>query len=196
MMRFRAFRPLSILALFALAACVTAGPQPSYPEITFSHLPPIKLNVAKIVYNPRYQPPIDSPNIGHEFPTPPVKAAERWIADRLVAVGTVGHAKIVIRQATGTETKLAVKKGLTGALTTDQAWRYDARIEMAIKAVDPNRKITAQASTTAQQSRTMPEDASLSDREDVWFALTETVMRKFDTAFEAQIRKDLTKFIK
>ncbi len=42
----------------------------------------------------------------------------------------------------------------------------------------------------------MPEDANLPEREDLWFALTEMVMRKFNTAFEAQIRKDLTKFIK
>jgi hypothetical protein len=195
-MRLRALRTVFILSLFTLAACVTTGPQPSYPEITFAHLAPIKLDVAEIVYAPRYQPPIAAPNIGHEFPTPPAKAAERWIADRLVAVGTSGQAIVVIRQATGTETKLKVKKGITGAFTTDQAWRYDVGVEIVINAVSLNRKINAEASTAAQQSRTMPEDASLSEREDVWFALTENVMRKFDTNFEAQIRKDLAKFIK
>ena len=195
-MRLNSFRTACVVALFTLTACVTAGPQPSYPEITFSHLPHIELKVAEIVYEPRYQPPIAAPNIGHEFPTPPAKAVECWISDRLKAVGTVGQAKIVIRRATGTETKLKVTKGLTGAFITDQAWRYDAHVEVAIEAVDPNRKITAQASAAAQQSRTMPEDASLSEREDIWFALTETVMRKFDTAFEAQIRKDLAKLIK
>jgi hypothetical protein len=190
------YRITHILALLTLTACVDAGPQATYPEITFSHLPPIRLDVAKIIYEKRYQPPIAAPNIGHEFPTPPVNAVERWIADRLVAIGTVGHAKVIVRRATGTETKLKVKKGLTGAFTNDQAWRYDAHVEVAIKAVDPNRKITAQSSAVAQQSRTMPEDANLPEREDLWFALTEMVMRKFNTAFEAQIRKDLTKFIK
>ena len=122
-MRLNSFRTACVVALFTLTACVTAGPQPSYPEITFSHLPHIELKVAEIVYEPRYQPPIAAPNIGHEFPTPPAKAVERWISDRLKAVGTVGQAKIVIRRATGTETKLKVTKGLTGAFTTDQAWR-------------------------------------------------------------------------
>lgn len=195
-MRFKSLYTACFLSLLTLAACVTSGPQPSYPEITFAHLQPLKLDVAEIVYAPRYQPPIAAPNIGHEFPTPPVKAAERWIKDRLVAVGTAGQAKVIIRQATGTETKLQVKKGLTGAFTTDQAWRYDAHVEIVVEAVDPNRKITAQAGTVAQQSRTVPEDASLKEREDVWFALTENLMRTFDTAFEAQIRKDLGKFIK
>ena len=185
-----------IIAMLALTACVTAGPQPSYPEITFTHLQPIKLNVAAITYEPRYRQPIAAPNIGHEFPTPPAQAVERWIADRLTAVGTVGQANILVHRATATETKLQVKKGLSGAFSVDQAWRYDVHVEVSIKATDPNRKITAQARVIAKQSRTMPEDASLSEREDIWFALTEMVMRKFNTAFEDQIRKDLTKFIK
>lgn len=188
-------RTICILAMFGLTGCVTAGPQASYPEITFTHLQPIKLNVADIIYEPRYQQPIAAPNIGHEFPTPPVKAVERWIADRLRAVGTVGQAKIVVHRATATETKLQVKKGITGAFTTDQDWRYDVHVQVSIRAVDPNRKMTGQASVVAQQSRTMPEDASLSEREDIWFTLTETVIRKFNKAFEAQIRKDLAKFI-
>ena len=185
-----------IIAMFALTACVTAGPQPSYPEITFTHLQPIKLNVAAITYEPRYRQPIAAPNIGHEFPTPPAQAVERWIADRLTAVGTVGQANIIVHRATATETKLQVKKGLSGAFSTDQAWRYDVHVEVSIKATDPNRKITAQARVIAKQSRTLPEDASLSEREDLWFALTEAVIRKFNTAFEAQIRKDLAKLLK
>lgn len=195
-MRLKALRTTCFLALLTIAGCVTTAPEPAYPEITFAHLEPLKLDVAEIVYAPRYQPPIASPNIGHEFPTPPAKAAERWIKDRLIAVGTVGQAKVIIQRATGTENKLPIKKGLTGAFTTDQAWRYDAHVEIVIKAVDPNRKITAEARTVAKQSRTVPEDASLKEREDVWFALTENVMRNFDTAFEAQIRKDLGKFLR
>ena len=102
----------------------------------------------------------------------------------------------MIRQATATETRLSVQKGIKGAFTTDQAWRYDARIEIVIEAVDANRKLVAAAGAIAQQSRTVPEDASLSEREDVWFALTEKLMAEFDQTFEAQIRKDLVKFIR
>lgn len=195
-MRLRGFRTVWLLALFVVTACATSAPPQRFPEITFSHLPKIELDVAEIVYAPRYQPPIAAPNIGHEFPVPPAAAAERWIADRLVAVGRVGQAKLTVRDATATETKLKVKSGLTGAFTTDQAWRYDARIEMAIEAVNPNLKLRAQASTAATQGRTVPEDATLSEREEVWFEITETVMRQFDEAFEARIRKDLAKFIR
>ena len=184
------------LAFFTLAACATDVAPTGFPEITFTHLPAIKLDVAEIVYAPRYQPPVTEPNIGHEFPTPPAVAAERWIADRLVAVGNSGQAKVTIRQAAATETKLDIKKGFTGAFTTDQAWRYDTQVEVVIEAVNLNRKLQAQASAKAQEGRTVPEDATLLERETVWFSLTETLMRTFDQTFEAQIRKDLAKFVK
>lgn len=180
----------------AVAGCASNAPPPRYPDITFSHLQPIRLDVAEIVYAPRYQAPVGHPNVGHEFPVPPARAAEQWIGDRLVAAGTHGQARVTIRRAAATETKLKVKEGLKGAFTTDQAWRYDAYIDVAIDAVDPNRGLKAQATTNAHRSRTVPEDASLSEREDVWFAMTETLMRSFNETFEAQIRKDLAKFIK
>ncbi|PPR24683.1 MAG: hypothetical protein CFH40_00734 [Alphaproteobacteria bacterium MarineAlpha10_Bin3] len=184
------------LALLVLAACETTVAPRQFPEITFRHLSPIRLDVAKITYAPRYRAPVGTPNVGQEFPTPPVVAAERWIADRLVAVGASGEAIVSIRRATATETRLKVKKGVTGAFTTDQAWRYDGYIEMSIKAVDLNGQRSATATAAARQSQTVPEDASLDGREAVWFGLVEKLMRRFDSAFAAQIRKDLTGFVK
>lgn len=195
-MRRRGLSLVLFLPLFILAACETPVASSRFPEITFNHLTPIRLDVAEIVYTPKYQPPVSPPNVGHDFPTPPAQAAERWIADRLVASGTRGRAVVTIRKATATETRLKVKKGVTGAFTTDQAWRYDVRVEIAIKVSDPNRQLTARASAAAQQSRTAPEDASLADREILWFSLTEELMRQFDRTFAAQIRQDLAKFIK
>ncbi len=184
------------LAFFVLAACETAVTERRFPEITFTHLPPIKLDVAKIVFEVRYRPTAETSDIGQDFSTPPVVAAERWIKDRLVAAGESGEATITIRRATATEERLAVQTGLAGALTTDQAWRYDGRIEMAIRAVDSNRQCSATATATARQSQTVPEDATLDEREKVWFGLVEKMMRRFDSAFERQIRKDLVWFIK
>lgn len=184
------------IALIALAGCSTPGAEKQFPELTFHHLPPIRLDVARIEYAPRYSAPVRSPNIGHEFPTPPVDAAERWIADRLVADGTTGMAVVTIRDATATETRLPLKKGVAGAFTTDQEWRYDAQVDIAIEVTDLNNQRSARANAGAKQSRTVGEDASLADREKVWFDLVEQMMTRFDRTFEAQIRKDLAAFIK
>ena len=105
------------------------------------------------------------------------------------------HAR-AIRRATATENRLKVQTGLAGALTTDQAWRYDGHIEMAIRAVNLSRQRSATATAAAWRSQTVPEDATLDERETVWFGLVEKMMKNFDTAFERQIRKDLVWFIK
>jgi hypothetical protein len=184
------------LAFLLLAGCEAAVAPQRFSEITFEHLSPIRLDVATITYAPRYRAPAAAPHVGHDFPTPPVVAAERWIKDRLVAVGASGAATVTIHRATATETRLKIKKGVTGAFTTDQAWRYDGLIEMSIKAVDLNRQRSATATASARQSHTVPEDASLDEREAVWFGLVEKLMRRFDSAFDAQIRKDLAGFVK
>jgi len=195
-MRFRDTIAAFALAIVAVTGCSTPGTQKQFPEITFQHLPPIRLDVAEIVYSPRYQAPVNSPNIGHEFPTSPVTATERWIADRLIAAGSQGRAVVTIREATATETRLPLKKGVKGAFTTDQEWRYDAKVDVAIEVSDLNRQRSARANAGAKQSRTVGEDASLADREKLWFDLVDTLMRRFDQTFEAQIRKDLGAFIK
>jgi hypothetical protein len=184
------------LAFLVLAGCESTVAPQQFPEITFRHLPPIQLDVAKITYAPRYRAPVGTPNVGQQFTTPPAVAAERWIADRLVAAGSSGEATVIIRRAIATETRLKVNKGLTGAFTTDQAWRYDGIIEITIEAVDLNRQRSAIATAIAQQSQSVPEDASLDQREAVWFGLVEKLMRRFDRAFSAQIDKDLAGFIK
>ena len=183
------------IALIALSGCSTPVAQKQFPEITFHHLPPIRLDVARIDYTPRYVAPVNSPNIGHEFPTPPVVAAERWIADRLVAVGSRGTAVVTIREAFATETRLPLKKGVTGAFTTDQEWRYDAQVDIAIEVSDPDAQRSARANAGAKQSRTIGEDASLADREKLWFELVEQLMNRFNGTFEAQIRQDLAAYI-
>lgn len=195
-MLFRGTFAVLAVTLIALTGCGTPGAQKQFPELTFNHLPPIRLDVARIDYAPRYLAPANSPNIGHEFPTPPVVAAERWIADRLIAAGNRGTAVVTIREATATETRLPLKRGITGAFTTDQEWRYDAKVEIAIEVSDPDSQRSARANAGAIQGRTVGEDASLADREKVWFDLVEQMMNRFDRTFEAQIRKDLAAFVK
>ena len=107
-----------------------------------------------------------------------------------------GKAIVTIREATATEARLPLKKGVTGAFTTDQEWRYDAIVDIAVEVSDLDRQRSARANAGAKQTRTVGEDASLADREKVWFDLVEQLMKRFDATFEAQIRKDLAAFIR
>ena len=86
--------------------------------------------------------------------------------------------------------------GIRGTFTKEQSERYDARVEVEISAVDGRGLRSAKAMTTSSRSRTVPEDATLRQRQVLWYELTERVMQDFDRTFEAQIRKHLAVFLK
>ena len=181
----------AVVMMFALfvAACETPPSQSNFAEITFGHLPEIKLNVREIVYQSDYQAPQAVPNVDHIFPVPPAQAAERWVADRLRAVGPANKAVFVLKDASVTEEKLETKGGITGAFTTEQTERYQARMEAEMQIVDDFGNTLATLSARAARSTTTPEDLSLREREEVWFKLTEDVMRDLDAQLEPAIRR-------
>lgn len=186
---------LTFIALF-FVGCAATTDQRKYSDITFMHKAPIKLDVARILYEPRYKASLAPPQVGHDFPTPPVTAMENWIRDRLRATGRSGEARVTLRDASATEHKLNTESGVKGAFKKDQAWRYDVSVEMTVGAVDPNRRLKGEANARASRKRTVPKDINLNDREAVWFDIMEQTMKTFDRTMEAQIRKNLSAFIR
>lgn len=181
-------------ALFTVSAC--PGPAgPLFPDITFSHLPPIELDVAEIKVVTVYKPPMRGPNVDHVFPQPPLTVAERWVSDRLRAVGDSGTLTVRILDASAIETELEQSGGLKGAFTKEQAQKYDAVVSMDIEATDPSGK-KASARTTARRGMSVREDATVNDREETWYKLTEELMKDFDRAMEGEIRKNFKNFMK
>ncbi len=98
------------------------------PRIAFAQVAPIKLDVREIEVERAYQPPHAAPNVEHLFAVPPAAAATLWAVDRLVAVGPLGRARFIVREASVVEIPLEQSGGLTGAFTTEQSERYDARL--------------------------------------------------------------------
>ena len=182
--------------LVPLMACETPVERGAFPDITFAHLPAIALDVAEIRIVKVYVPPLKRPHVDHEFPVPPLRAAERWVKDRLKAVGQDGVATVTIHDAGVTESRLGRMGGIKGTFTTEQSERYDAAVEVAIEVRGGKGLRVASATARTERNRTVPEDISLADREKVWFALTENLMREFDRAFEAQIKRHLGAFLR
>ncbi|HEX9701809.1 MAG TPA: hypothetical protein VGA19_03090 [Rhodospirillales bacterium] len=172
-----------------LAACETAAPVQKLPEITFGHLPPIKLNVAKIEVVSRYQPPMKAPNVDHLFPTPPLAAIRKWAADRLRAVGSSGTAQLVIDDASIIETPLERKKGFTATFTKQQEARYDLKAEVSLDVADGIKR--GRAAARAARFVTTREDVTLNQRDRIWFEQTELLMNEFNAEMEKNIRQYL-----
>ena len=79
----RLVRPGIVGAVLVLVGCNAPPPVPKFPEITYSHMAPIQLDVKRIEVVWAYAPPYAPPNVDHLFPTSPGRAAERWAYDRL-----------------------------------------------------------------------------------------------------------------
>lgn len=195
-MRLRAALFLLVLLIPVLSACETAPPSATFPELTFRHMKPIRLAVGSVETYNEFRMPFAAPNVEHKMPVAPGPAAERWGQDVLQAAGGTDKLVMVITDASVTETPLKRKKGLEGAFTTDQTERYEARIAVRLEVRTAENKRRAVAEAFATRSTTIPEDASLADRETLWYALTEQLMNDFNTAVRPQVTAHLGEFLR
>ncbi len=180
-----------------MSACATPDPMVRFPDITFSHLAPIKLDVGAVDYSQAYISPAKVPNVEHLFPQRPSVVARRWSDDRIEAVGAISRiARVTLINAAVVGSTLDTTEGLKGAFTIDQAARYDATVEILIEIVNSQGVVEGQASAMAQRSMTAPENITLNDRDQLWFELTEAVMRDLDREMEATIREYLAKYVR
>lgn len=183
------------LAVVLLGACAqTPLPPQSHPELTFSHLKPIALNVATIeISDETRQPSLsDKENeISYRFPTSPKKAMQNWVRDRLVATGTTGSAVVILESAYAVEEKLQIKDGISGVFTTDQSEKYTTDVKARIEIRDENFRVKSTASGQAHRSSTVSEDISLYDRESSWVMLVEKMMDDFDKVMVENMSKYL-----
>jgi hypothetical protein len=183
---------LAGLSAAVLAACTTPPPAPLFPELTFTHLPPLRLDAAALDIVDAYKPPLTAPNVEHRMPVSPAGAARRWAKDRLVPAGAAGRIVVTIEDAAVTETALERTRGVRGAVTTDQSERYDARLFVRIAIANP--RGTGEVTAEAQRSRTVPENLSLNERDQVLFEITEALIGNLNTELENAIDSILPQF--
>jgi hypothetical protein len=188
-------RLLALAALALLAACESGPARQQYPDLSYAHLQPIRLNVADVQVIREYASPGTRPNVEQMFPVVPANAAERWARDRLRPVGPEGVATVRIVNASVVEVSLPRTTGVRGAVTTDQSERYDAVLEMAVEVSRRSDGRRAMVASRAQRSRTVPEDITLNDREKVWFEMTEALMNDINAALERQIYDNFGDFV-
>lgn len=196
MTRLNLSRTIAAFTLIALAVSGCASPPaPKFPELRFTHLPKITLDAASIEIVDNFQP-AGVAHIENRMPVSPETALRNWAQDRLQAGGVSGVAKFIINSAAVTETKLTKKGGITGAFTTQQSHRYDAdlRVELRLEGVPRVSKAYAEANVT--RSQTLGEDASINVREQMWFDLTESLMKDYDPLMSASIRTHLSDLVR
>ena len=185
----------ALVAGLLLAACETAVEIPEYADITFSHLPAINLNVENLETVSTFVVPAGPGHVEREFPVDLVKTAQNWGRDRLVPVGADGTVTLTVTNASVTETRLEKTDGLTGVITPDQDFRYDAVLSVTVSAADLAGGNTAQTTVTVNRSQTGPEDLSYNEREKICYEMAEKLMGDLDTRLESAVRSHMVYFL-
>ena len=183
----------AVMLLF-LAACQVSPEGPRYPELHFTNAPPIRLDVAEIEYVEAYLPPQAEPNVDHYFPVSLSSSVRNWSDDRLVAAGSSGRARVTLVDASVIEVALEETTGLTGTFTTDQSERYEATVEVHVDIFDEKGNQVGQARTSARRTQTAAEGITLNERDALWYALTQALMKDIDRELELTIARYLARF--
>jgi hypothetical protein len=183
---------LAILAL-ALVSCDTPPKRQSFPEITFQHLQPFRLDVANVRIVDAYQPDPGA-DIGSQFPEAPDAVARQWAEDRLIAVGQQGEAIYTILLAKATQTPLRRSQGMSAMTHKDQSDRYDLAItvNLEVRSGGKSGALTAQAA----RSQTVIEDMTLNQREAVLFNLLDVTMKDVNAQMEKLVPHYLGGFLR
>ena len=194
----RSIAALLLVVLAGLAACNAPPSREPFPRLTYVHLPPYRLAVGRVDIVEAYHSPMKPPNIEQNFPVSPAATAEQWAHDRLQAVGGPGRAVYTVLRADALETHLAGDQGtgLFGDFTIPQSERYDLNIAVRLQIVDANGRSTASVDASATRSRTVAADATLNDRERVWFDMTEQAMIDLNASLEKSIPQYLRAYLR
>ncbi|MFC4352322.1 hypothetical protein ACFOW6_12305 [Fodinicurvata halophila] len=182
-------------SLALLAGCEMTPPRNDFARIGFDHRQPLRFDVASIEVIQQYEAPREAPYVGHRFPDPLPEVAERWGHQRLKAEGPRNNARFTIQEASVVEQELAGTQGLKRFFVIDQSERYDARLRAELEIRDSSDGARRVVRADVRRSLTVAEDASLTEREAIWFQLTEDLMRRFDREMEQVVRENLTPWL-
>jgi len=181
----------SFAVIIILAGCEATLPTMQQPELTFSNLTPLRLNVKSITVRQTYQPTYKSPYVDHLFKAPPAEIMTNWAKARFQAIGGPDRAVITIKNASVKETRLKQDKSFTGFFTKQQSKRYDMTAEVVVMIVGDGGVPKASATAKAMRTQTLREDASLNKRDQIWFAMEERLMDDLNREVEINAKRYL-----
>jgi hypothetical protein len=181
-------RLILALSLLALTACQNAPYRPEYAMPRYDYLEKIPVNAASVRVVQQYRSPNQKPYVENEFPVPIAAAAEQWVKDRIEAAGVDGEVVFTIADAQVKEDRLSVTQGFKGAFTKDQEYQYVAHLVVHAKLQNTGTGRAAFAEANQTIMRTLPEKASIQEREILFYNMMKTVIEGFNTNMEAHLR--------
>lgn len=179
-----------VLALgLAVAACSNnPPPMEKLPPVSFRGEKPFVLNIAKVEIVTRYQASSIAPHIEYEVPVSPENALKRWIEDRIQPRGTSGILRVIINDASATETPLAKNPDESDLFTKRQISRIDMSIDVALQMLDERQFVKAEVTGKASRSRTLPEGLKLNERDRILYDMVVDLIKGAGSQLDSQIQ--------
>jgi hypothetical protein len=187
----------ALAALLLTSACTTEPSAPAGPKpVSFEAQAPLRLDIASISVESRYQAPGRAPNVEHLYSVTPVSTARAWAASRIVGVGPRGTAVLTVLEGSVISEDLPKKGGLTAVFGDQRDVQLTARLKARLDVNRPGERPgeLAQWSVNVEASanRTVLESASLNERDAAYGLLMQQLAREFDAALTAEIRRSMS----
>lgn len=184
-------KTLTLLITLGTVSACASEPRQIFPEVTFAHQPGIQMSISDVTIERRYVSSLTAPNAEQRMPISPLSVMERWPDDRLVQTGGNSTAKYIIVEASVLEHALDTDGNITAVFTDEQALRYEATAEAIIEVSGNDGLSQGNISARVTRSVTIPEKATLNEREKTQFDLISALMRDFDSQMEQKVRAHL-----
>ncbi len=178
-----------MIGLLALAACQTAPTPPNFSMPRYDGFNKIPVNAASVRVVQAYRATGQAPFVDHQFPITIASAAEQWVKDRVEPSGADGVVVFTITDASVREEKLSRTTGIQGAFTKDQIAKFTGRLTVNAELQEAQTAREANAQVNVNFMKTLPEDASIQDREVLLHTMMKMAIDKFNTAMEGHLRQ-------
>lgn len=177
------FMPLAFAAVSAtllLAGCEKDAPPPEMKPLSFDYLPKLRLNVGSIDIDNAWAPATvpDGTHVEALAPQQPVELLKRMAQERLLPVGTTGHAVLVIDDAS----------------LIQRAGQYEGAFAVHLDISTTEGAHAGEAKASVNATRTIVQDSPNAARAAL-YELTKRMMADMNAELEFQIRKSLHDYL-
>jgi hypothetical protein len=176
-----------------MAACTTA-PAPTYPDITWRHLPTIPFAAGPVEKVAAYSAPAKG-DLQPDLPFNMGKMAMNWPDDRIETAGTADTLRYTVTKASITQHDLKTTDGFKGMFTDDQSEQVDLQLEAKLEVIAPDGRQKAEIVVSAQRSRTLSESMSVTEREQAIYKAMSQLLMDYDHELETQIKTHMSKYV-
>ena len=190
-------KKIALLLVLALAACASSPePVPPQKQLDYSALGRLGVEAQDIrVINRTYALPQLAAYVGQTTKPTLVDAVNRWVSDRMQAVGSAGHVIVIIKNADVTESKIPhPDSGIGSWFTRQQGSQYLGHIEVTVEAQSPTGG-TAIASATASHAVSLPEEPTQAEKYRAYVKLLDSLMVDLNQALEQSIHEHMGAFL-